>query len=88
MYDKKLLEHIITLTIDVYNIGGILRWINPKFIKTINLIRVYNVWRDLDNENLPIDNPIQVEELYYEYKLSKSKIEFEELVKTAIKNYK
>lgn len=88
IYDKKLLEHIITITIDVYDIGRIFKWYKPKFIKTVNLIRVYNVWRDLDDENLPIDNASKVEELYHEYNIKTSKEFFESEIKTAIKNYK
>lgn len=57
-YDTKLFDHITTLTIDVYESNNIFGWFKSKdkFIKTVNLIRVYNTWRDLNNEHIPIDN--------------------------------
>ena len=74
--------------VDVYKTGGILRWYKQEYIKTINLIYICNVWRDLDNEYIPLDNADCIMNLYHEYNREMNRITTEQMIIDEIKKYK
>ena len=78
----------IKAKVDVYKIGGILRWYKPEFVKTINVIKVFRIWRDLDNEHLPLDGASEIKGLYNEYLDKKNKDEYEQRLLDRIRKYK
>jgi len=78
----------IKAKVDVYESGGILRWYKPKFIKTIDVIKIIYTWRDFDNEHLPLDGAEWIEGLYNEYLTKKLHEENEQRILDRIRKYK